>query len=155
MRRFNWYGTYTVLFFFTEGQGELPEPRSMRVENKMFYFDVGQNRRGVFMRISEVSSCACVTPVVIFIHNYRPRLSIRLSVHRGRGGQPGPAEGTPPGQGGVQRGPDRGGTPPRQGVSPNRVPPPLPYRTTNGVLDMPRSVCLLRSRRRTFFYSRD
>jgi len=37
-----------------EGQGELPEPRSMRVENKMFYFDVGQNRRGVFMRISEV-----------------------------------------------------------------------------------------------------
>jgi len=44
------YGIY-----FTEAQGELPEPRSMRVENKMFYFDVGQNRRGVFMRISEVS----------------------------------------------------------------------------------------------------
>ena len=41
--------------FIAEGQGELPEPRSMRVENKMFYFDVGQNRRGVFMRISEVS----------------------------------------------------------------------------------------------------
>ena len=41
---------------FSEGQGELPEPRSMRVENKMFYFDVGQNRRGVFMRISEVST---------------------------------------------------------------------------------------------------
>jgi len=37
-----------------EGESELPEPRSMRVENKMFYFDVGQNRRGVFMRISEV-----------------------------------------------------------------------------------------------------
>ncbi len=42
-------------FCVAEGQGELPEPRSMRVENKMFYFDVGQNRRGVFMRISEVS----------------------------------------------------------------------------------------------------
>ncbi len=42
---------------FVEGQGELPEPRSMRVENKMFYFDVGQNRRGVFMRISEVGDC--------------------------------------------------------------------------------------------------
>ena len=28
----------------------------MRVENKMFYFDVGQNRRGVFMRVSEVST---------------------------------------------------------------------------------------------------
>ena len=40
----------------SEGQGELPEARSMRVENKMFYFDVGSNRRGVFMRISEVSS---------------------------------------------------------------------------------------------------
>ena len=37
-----------------EGQSELPESRSMRVENKMFYFDAGQNRRGVFMRISEV-----------------------------------------------------------------------------------------------------
>lgn len=33
---------------------ELPEPRSMRVESKMFYFDIGQNRRGVYMRISEV-----------------------------------------------------------------------------------------------------
>ncbi|KAK2153197.1 hypothetical protein LSH36_304g01008 [Paralvinella palmiformis] len=39
-----------------EGQGDLPEARSMRVENKMFYFDVGQNRRGVFMRVSEVRS---------------------------------------------------------------------------------------------------
>ncbi|ELU10440.1 hypothetical protein CAPTEDRAFT_179772 [Capitella teleta] len=37
-----------------ESQGELPEPKSMRVEHKMFYFDVGQNRRGTFMRISEV-----------------------------------------------------------------------------------------------------
>ena len=40
--------------WFSEGHEELPEPRSMRVENKMFYFDVGQNQRGVFMRISEV-----------------------------------------------------------------------------------------------------
>ena len=39
----------------SEEQGELPEARSMRVENKMFYFDVGQNRRGVFLRVSEVS----------------------------------------------------------------------------------------------------
>ena len=43
-------------FLLSEGQGELPEPRSMRVENKMFYFDVGQNRRGVFMRVSEVGA---------------------------------------------------------------------------------------------------
>jgi len=26
----------------------------MRVENKMFYFDIGQNNRGTYMRISEV-----------------------------------------------------------------------------------------------------
>ncbi|XP_050408635.1 transcriptional activator protein Pur-beta isoform X2 [Patella vulgata] len=37
-----------------EPQSDLPESRSMRVENKMFYFDVGSNRRGVYMRISEV-----------------------------------------------------------------------------------------------------
>jgi len=37
-----------------DGLDGLPEPQSLRVENKMFYFDVGQNRRGVFMRISEV-----------------------------------------------------------------------------------------------------
>ena len=35
--------------------GELPEGRHMKVENKNFYFDVGQNNRGIYMRISEVS----------------------------------------------------------------------------------------------------
>ncbi|CAL1549101.1 unnamed protein product, partial [Lymnaea stagnalis] len=43
------------LILFTEPQNELPESRSMRVENKMFYFDVGSNRRGVYLRVSEVS----------------------------------------------------------------------------------------------------
>lgn len=37
-------------------QGQLPESRQIRSENKMFYFDVGQNNRGVFLRISEVRS---------------------------------------------------------------------------------------------------
>ncbi|XP_063956575.1 transcriptional activator protein Pur-alpha-like [Lytechinus pictus] len=37
-----------------EGQGNVPESRSFRVENKNFYFDIGQNFRGVYMRISEV-----------------------------------------------------------------------------------------------------
>jgi len=32
----------------------LPEAQSLRVDNKTFYFDVGQNKRGMFMRISEV-----------------------------------------------------------------------------------------------------
>ena len=39
-----------------EGQGELPESKYLRVENKVFYFDVGSNRRGVYLRISEVRS---------------------------------------------------------------------------------------------------
>jgi hypothetical protein len=39
-------------------KGELPEGRHMRVENKNFYFDIGQNNRGIYMRISEVSLIA-------------------------------------------------------------------------------------------------
>ena len=37
-------------------EGELPEGRHFRVENKNFYFDIGQNNRGVYMRISEVKT---------------------------------------------------------------------------------------------------
>lgn len=37
-------------------KGELPEGRHMRVENKNFYFDIGQNSRGIYMRISEVKT---------------------------------------------------------------------------------------------------
>uniref|UniRef100_UPI003AAD369A purine-rich element-binding protein gamma n=1 Tax=Centroberyx gerrardi TaxID=166262 RepID=UPI003AAD369A len=33
---------------------ELPEAASFRVDNKRFYFDVGSNRYGVFLKISEV-----------------------------------------------------------------------------------------------------
>ncbi|CDQ89949.1 unnamed protein product [Oncorhynchus mykiss] len=33
---------------------ELPEAESFRVDNKRFYFDVGSNRYGVFLKISEV-----------------------------------------------------------------------------------------------------
>ncbi len=32
----------------------LPEPQEVRVEQKRFYFDVGNNNRGVFLRLSEV-----------------------------------------------------------------------------------------------------
>ncbi|KAK3576203.1 hypothetical protein CHS0354_016031 [Potamilus streckersoni] len=39
-----------------EGQSELPESKYMRVENKVFYFDIGSNRRGIYMRVSEVRS---------------------------------------------------------------------------------------------------
>jgi len=37
-------------------EGELPEGQHFRVENKNFYFDIGQNNRGVYMRISEVKT---------------------------------------------------------------------------------------------------
>ncbi|XP_013784575.1 transcriptional activator protein Pur-beta-like [Limulus polyphemus] len=37
-------------------KGNLPEAHHMRVENKNFYFDIGQNSRGVYMRVSEVKN---------------------------------------------------------------------------------------------------
>ena len=47
-------------------EGELPEGKHFRVENKNFYFDIGQNNRGVYMRISEVKT------------NFRSVLGFRL-----------------------------------------------------------------------------
>lgn len=41
-------------------KGELPEGKHMRVDNKNFYFDIGQNNRGIYMRISEVLLCFCL-----------------------------------------------------------------------------------------------
>lgn len=41
-------------FGTTDDDSELPEGKQFRVDNKVFYFDIGQNDRGVFMRISEV-----------------------------------------------------------------------------------------------------
>jgi len=37
-------------------KGELPEGKNLRIDNKKFYFDVGQNNLGVYMRVSEVKS---------------------------------------------------------------------------------------------------
>ena len=37
------------------GSAPLPEGRHVKVDNKNFYFDIGQNNRGVYMRISEVN----------------------------------------------------------------------------------------------------
>lgn len=45
---------YFTIYIFRY-KGELPEERHMKVDNKNFYFDIGQNNRGVYMRISEVS----------------------------------------------------------------------------------------------------
>ncbi|XP_014354653.1 transcriptional activator protein Pur-beta-A isoform X2 [Papilio machaon] len=37
-------------------KGDLPEGRHLRVDNKNFYFDIGQNNRGIYMKVSEVKS---------------------------------------------------------------------------------------------------
>ena len=53
----NWE-TIIILYLWLnwDFQGELPEGRHCRVENKNFYFDIGQNNRGIYMRISEVKT---------------------------------------------------------------------------------------------------
>lgn len=56
-------------------RGELPEGRHIRVDNKIFYFDIGQNNRGVFMRVSEVSCYArtfFLTCFLLFLVFYHP-----------------------------------------------------------------------------------
>lgn len=39
-----------------EVASDLPDSREQRVEQKRFYFDVGSNARGVYLRISEVTA---------------------------------------------------------------------------------------------------
>lgn len=46
-------------------KGELPEGRHMKVQNKNFYFDIGQNNRGIYMRISEVSVIVVVQTLIM------------------------------------------------------------------------------------------
>lgn len=58
----------TPIFRF---KGELPEGRHMKVQNKNFYFDIGQNNRGIYMRISEVS-VSCATPIIILPNQIKP-----------------------------------------------------------------------------------
>ena len=53
--------TVTVTGVRSGGQmsAGLPEGRHVKVDNKNFYLDIGQNNRGVYMRISEASeSCS-------------------------------------------------------------------------------------------------
>lgn len=44
-------------------KGDLPEGRYMRVDSKNFYFDIGQNNRGIYMRISEVCAPSLCTRI--------------------------------------------------------------------------------------------
>ena len=43
-------------YLFVLEPAELPESKYLRVGNKNFYFDIGSNDRGIFLRISEVKT---------------------------------------------------------------------------------------------------
>ena len=67
---------WLFLYIFIGFRENLPDGTNFRVENKKFYFDIGQNKIGVFMRISEV----CYNLVLLlqffficFIFAYRSR----------------------------------------------------------------------------------
>lgn len=71
-----------LLFRF---KGELPEGRHMKVHNKNFYFDIGQNNRGIYMRISEVRVVDPTLKFVVFFYSifklfFSPRFSRWIQV---------------------------------------------------------------------------
>jgi hypothetical protein len=43
------------VFFFKDANVALPDSKTLRADNKTFYFDCGSNARGIFLRVSEVS----------------------------------------------------------------------------------------------------
>lgn len=51
-------------------KGDLPEGRYMRVDSKNFYFDIGQNNRGIYMRISEVCAASFIYIFISILHLY-------------------------------------------------------------------------------------
>jgi len=58
----------------TQQAAELPDSKSLRAENKTFYFDWGSNARGVFLRINEVRQNRYRTSITVpekFIHQFR------------------------------------------------------------------------------------
>lgn len=46
-------------------QADLPESKSLRADNKTFYFDCGSNQRGSFLKISEVRQNRYRTSITI------------------------------------------------------------------------------------------
>lgn len=58
----------------TQQAAELPDSKSLRAENKTFYFDWGSNPRGVFLRINEVRQNRYRTSITVpekFIQQFR------------------------------------------------------------------------------------
>ena len=65
----------------TEADNSLPEAQSLRVENKIFYFDIGQNRRGTFMRISEVRWKTSSGILMIYLQIVEKLLSKKVYIY--------------------------------------------------------------------------
>jgi len=56
---------YGVGFEQEQPEAELPESKSLRADNKTFYFDSGSNPRGVFLKISEVRQSRFRTSITV------------------------------------------------------------------------------------------
>lgn len=58
-------------------QQDLPESKSLRADNKTFYFDAGSNARGVFLKITEVRQNRYRTSITIpdkFLQQFRDQI---------------------------------------------------------------------------------
>lgn len=65
----------------------LPESKSLRADNKTFYFDYGSNQRGVFVKISEVRQNRFRTSITIpekYLKQFQEQVS-QLSLNGGSG----------------------------------------------------------------------
>lgn len=56
---------YGAGFENEQAQPELPEAKSLRADNKTFFFDAGSNARGVYLKISEVRQSRYRTSITI------------------------------------------------------------------------------------------
>lgn len=59
-------------------QQDLPESKSLRADNKTFYFDCGSNARGVYLKISEVRQNRYRTSITIpdkFLQQFRDQIT--------------------------------------------------------------------------------
>lgn len=59
-------------------QADLPESKSLRADNKTFYFDCGSNQRGVFLKISEVRQNRYRTSITIpdkYLKQFRDQIN--------------------------------------------------------------------------------
>jgi hypothetical protein len=66
----------------------LPESKSLRADNKTFYFDCGSNQRGVFLKISEVRQNRYRTSITIpekYLKQFQEQIS-QLNLNAGSSG---------------------------------------------------------------------